>query len=159
MYWVISPASAGQRLNKEEFIMAKAYNILSSQGIKRHIDNVKQEIEREKAKAEMPLELDLEGGYTEQVIAQTEQHYRYTSSGRDRMKILNILLMELETKALPEALAGEHQRMIAGLEGNVARLEKQIEILHRRQTPEDLIEPVKLQMQEARAELEQARAE
>lgn len=139
--------------------MAKAYNTLSSQGIKRHIDNVKKEFEKEKVKAEVPLELDLEGGYTEQVIVQAEQHYRYTSSGRGRMEILNILLTELETKALPEALAGEHQRMIAGLEGNVARLVKQIEILHRRQTPEDLIEPVKLQMQEAQSELKKAREE
>lgn len=152
-------ASTRQRHNKEEFIMAKAYNILSSQGIKRHIDNVKQEIEREKAKAEIPLVLDLEGGYTEPVIAQVEQHHRYTSNGQDRMKILNILLTELETKALPEALAGEHRRMIAGLEENVARLENQIEVLYRRQTPEDLIEPVKQKLQEAQAELKKARAE
>lgn len=139
--------------------MAKAYNTLSSQGIKRHINNVRKEIEKEKATAESPLVLDLEGGYTEQVMVQAEQHHRRTSGSRDRMRILNILLTELETKVLPEALAGEHQRMIAGLEGNVTRLENLIEILHRRQTPEDLIEPVKLQMQEARAELKKARAE
>lgn len=139
--------------------MTKAYNTLSSQAINRHINNVKQEIERERANAEMSLELNLEGGYTEQLMVQVEQHHRRTSGSRDRMEILNDLLRELEAKALPEALAGEYQRMIAGLEGNVARLEKQIEILHIRQAPEDLIVAVELQMQGARMELEKARAE
>jgi len=139
--------------------MAKAYSELSSQGVNRHIKNVKQEIDKEKAIAASPLVLDLEGGYTEQVIVQAEQHHRRISGSRERLEMLRALLKELETKALPAALAGEHRKKIAALEGNVAQLENRVEILRRRQTPSDLIEPTMQQLQQAQSELKQARSE
>jgi len=137
--------------------MAKEYNQINSQGIKRHIDNVKREIEKEKAKVETPWQvLDLDTVYTEQVIAQVKQRRQDTSGSLTKIEILHILLKELEEKALPASLEGEYRRMISNLQNDVNIQGKEIERLLRINAPAALIESAEKRLMDSKTELDQA---